>query len=76
MPKTATIESIITDMGTGGSYCGNCKENLTEYLREYTDALIAAIEADTERPIRACPECTLPLENESITPYPFGGSDF
>ena len=38
--KIAYIESIITDQGNGGSYCSNCKVDLTTLCREQVKVLV------------------------------------
>jgi hypothetical protein len=61
--KVATIESHVFDQG-GFSYCSECRENLTEYLR------VTPIEEDY-----VCSGCNSYLTYGGIS-IESGGSDF
>jgi len=65
LEQIARIESVGTDMGTGGSFCTNCNYDLTSYLNN----------VQQEQELK-CPGCDYQLKYGSSTPYPFGGSDF
>lgn len=66
--KTTTIESIVTDMGNGDSFCNNCQEKLTRIIDEWTSNLKAK-----DRYI--CPKCKYKLYRGGTFISP-GGSDF
>ena len=57
--NVATRHYLGTDMGGGGSYCGNCNYSFGSSLKHY----------DT------CPGCKLPMIDLPAEPYSFGGSD-
>ena len=58
---TATIEHIVTDMGNGGAYCGNCERRLASDPREIP---------------RVCPNCKAILVEANHVFISPGGSDF
>jgi len=61
MGATASVETVGTDQGTGGSWCSGCRRPLDlDKLRETG---------------MRCPGCRKALRWGSAEPYPFGGSD-
>jgi hypothetical protein len=68
--RSATIESIVTDQGNGGSYCSNCNYNLTEYV----DQVYLKRGPEDARSDPACPGCTYSLTFGSMY-INWGGSD-
>ena len=59
----AKINILITDMGNGGAFCGNCSHDL-----DHGDP--------TVKLPKSCPKCGCEFAGKDISEYDFGGSDF
>ncbi len=58
---TAIIEHIVTDMGNGGAFCGNCEQDLANNAYDIP---------------KVCPKCKAILVEAGYMFISPGGSDF
>lgn len=80
--ETAYIESVVTDMGNGASWCGTCgtEVNIDEHLRILTKELDKILHGKKLEPRESfrCknPDCNRILIDGGPPIVPNGGSDF
>lgn len=63
--KEAFINSVVTDQGTGGSWCSNCEYPLDSCLRKWTQEIIDNTGQQTEvwsEGFYKCPNCGAKLK--------------